>query len=96
MYIMDVHNGSINGCFHLVCAANGDVSVSALLLSLLMLGLFRGIYKIMTIIISKSSVFIYAKIFMNPDFKLCLFRLWGHTKLHSLLVCKHVAACYNL
>lgn len=72
---MDVHNGGINGCYHLVCAANGDVSVSGLLLSLLMLGLFRGIYKIMAIIIiSKSSIFIYPKMFMNPDFKLCLFR----------------------
>lgn len=100
MYIMEilryVHNGGINGCYHLVCAASGDVSVSDLLLSLLMLTLFRGLYKIMTIIISKSSIFIYPKMFRNPDFKLCLFRLWGHTKIHSLLVCKHLAAYYNL
>lgn len=70
MYIMDVHNGGINGCYHLVCAVNGDVSVSGLLLSLLMLSLFRGIYKIMAFIISKSSIFIFPKMFMNPDFKI--------------------------
>lgn len=93
MYIMDVHNGGINGCYHLVCVANA--SFSGLLLSLLMLSLFRGIYKIITIIILKGPIFILPKMFMNSDFELCLFRLWGLIKLHSLLTCKYISDCYN-
>lgn len=67
MYIIYVHNGCVSGRSCLICAFNGNacISNSPLRLSMLTFGLREGYYTIITIIISKVSVFMLPKVFMQ-------------------------------